>query len=70
MYKIGICDDEKKMCTDLENMIDSFFKKRGETCEIQVWNSSESLRNDMPKFRPEILFLDIELPTEYGVSVG
>ncbi|MBR5938771.1 MAG: response regulator transcription factor [Clostridiales bacterium] len=70
MYKIGICDDEKKMCTDLENMIDSFFKKRGESCEIQVWNSSESLRNDMPKFRPEILFLDIELPTENGVSVG
>jgi len=70
MYKIGICDDEKSTCAELEDIIDDFFRERGEKCEIQVWYTAESLRNDMIKFRPDVLFLDIEFPTENGVSVG
>ena len=70
MHRIGICDDEMTTCTELENLIDDFFKSRGESCDIQVWNSAETLRRDMDKYRPNILFLDIELPFENGVSVG
>ncbi len=70
MHRIGICDDEMSTCTDLENMIYAFFKEWGEQCEVLVWNSAESLRRDMTNFHPNILFLDIELPSENGVSVG
>lgn len=70
MHRIGICDDEMTTCTELENLIDDFFKSRSESCDIQVWNNSETLRRDMEKYRPDILFLDIELPSENGVSVG
>lgn len=70
MYKIGICDDEKITCSELEDIIDEFFKLRGECCDIQVWYTAESLRNDMEKFRPDLLFLDIEFPTDNGISVG
>lgn len=70
MYKIGICDDEKTTCSELENIIDDFFKRRGESCDIQVWSTTEALRNDMKLFQPDILFLDIEFPTDNGISVG
>lgn len=70
MYKIGICDDEKLTCSNLEEIVDDYFKRRGERCELQVWYTAEALRSDMEKFRPDILFLDIEFPTDNGISVG
>lgn len=70
MFKIAICDDEYKTCSDIENTIQDFFARRGESCETEVWYSSESLCRDISTFNPDILFLDIELPAENGVFAG
>ncbi len=70
MYKIGICDDEILTCSNLEDIVDDYFKKRGERCDIQVWNTAEALRKDMKSFCPDVLFLDIEFPSDNGISVG
>lgn len=70
MYRIGICDDEINVCSSMERMITSFFKDRSEKNEIEVWSNSESMYADLEKFTPDILFLDIELPSDNGVEAG
>ena len=42
-YKIAICDDEKNVCSRLEELIYKFFKDRSERCEVEVWYDSDSL---------------------------
>lgn len=70
-YTIGICDDDKAFCTQLENYIELFFKEQSLSVEIYVWYDGESLIADIPKIKPlQILFLDIELRSMTGVEVG
>ena len=70
MFKIGICDDECRTCSDIESSIHKYFASRGESCETEVWYSSEALCKEISVFNPDILFLDIELPVENGVFAG
>jgi DNA-binding LytR/AlgR family response regulator len=70
MHKIAICDDEKNVCSRLEELIYKFFKDRSERCEVEVWYDSDSLCHQIGEYNPDILFLDIELPNNNGVYVG
>ncbi|MDO5383203.1 MAG: LytTR family DNA-binding domain-containing protein [Eubacteriales bacterium] len=71
IYRIGICDDEKSTCCELEEIIIEYFKAYDNNVETFVWNSAEDFMNDVPaKMRVDILFLDIELPGRNGVDVG
>lgn len=71
IYKIGICDDEKITCSELEEIIENFFAKMRDGVEIMVWNNAEEFSNDFPdKAELDILFLDIELPGKNGVDIG
>ena len=70
MHKIAICDDEKNVCSRLDELIYKFFKDRSERCEVEVWYDSYSLCRQIGEYNPDILFLDIELPNNNGVYVG
>ena len=43
MFHIGICDDGKEVCAELEDMIYKLGKKHGVGLETSVWFSGESL---------------------------
>ncbi|MGN0319584.1 MAG: LytR/AlgR family response regulator transcription factor [Lachnospira sp.] len=70
-HRIGICDDEIAICSELECYLLDFFREQTDDVEVFVWNSAETFINDVPeKVNVDILFLDIELPQKNGVDVG
>lgn len=70
MIKIGICDDEKSTCTELEELLYEYGKEFGIELEVYVWHQGESLCKDLINNVLEILFLDIELLSTDGIKVG
>lgn len=71
IYTIGICDDERSICSELEKNICDFFNSVDDDVEVIVWNDAESFMSDVPsKMKVDILFLDIQLPGINGVHVG
>ena len=71
MYRIGICDDDKILCADLEEQLYALSKEMVLKVEIDVWYSGESIQDDLQKgIELDLLFLDIELVQENGITVG
>ena len=72
MFHIGICDDEKGTCAQLEEWCCDFGEKNGFDIEIYVWYTGESLCDDISdkKLQLDMLFLDIELVSTDGIKVG
>ncbi len=71
MYRIGICDDEKGTCGELERMLQEYGRKKGMELEIDVWYSGESLCSFLRTGGGlDLLFLDIELVSTDGIQVG
>lgn len=71
MFYIAICDDEKKICAQLERILlemNSFFS---EELEIEIFYSGEELcRFLTTEHSFDLIFLDIELEKMDGVGVG
>lgn len=68
---IGICDDEKGTCAQLENMIHEYGRKCGIKIDVSVWYTGESLCKFLEKENTlDILYLDIQLVTTDGIKVG
>lgn len=71
MYQIGICDDDKFICTELEEMLEKFAAEQEIKVKISVWYSGETLCEHFKRGNNiDYLFLDIELGTSNGVDVG
>ena len=71
MYRIGICDDDKELCSGLEEQIYHIAKELLVKVDIEVWYSGESILNDLKNgIQLDLIFLDIELVHENGISVG
>ncbi len=70
MIRVGICDDEKSTCTELEELLYDYGKKFGIELEIDVWYQGECLCGDLHNNALDILFLDIELLSTDGIEVG
>ncbi len=71
MYKIGICDDDKVLCSVLEEQIYGLSKEIEIKVDVEVWYSGESIQNDLEKgIELDLLFLDIELAQKDGIAVG
>lgn len=71
MLKIAICDDEKSICNQLEEILGELEKGFLEKLEIDVFYSGEELCIYLNKNKYyDIVFLDIELKTMNGVKVG
>lgn len=71
MYRIGICDDDKELCSGLEEQIYHIAEELSVRADIEVWYSGESILNDLGNgTQLDLIFLDIELFQKDGISVG
>ncbi len=72
VFHIGICDDEKGTCAQLEEWCYDYGEKNGFDIEIDVWYTGERLCDDIlnKKIHLDMLFLDIELVSTDGIKVG
>lgn len=71
MYRIGICDDDKALCSVLEEDILAITKDLKIESETEVWYSGEEIEKDLQNGQGlDLLFLDIELAKKDGVEVG
>ena len=71
MIKIGICDDGKNVCAEIENTILSYAKAKNIQIEILAWYSGESFCEYLKQGKEvDILFLDIEMFELSGLEVG
>jgi len=70
---VAICDDEKRMCAELENALVNMLGKQNIKCEIDVYFTGEELYAKMEDgAHYDLIFLDIEF-AKYainGVEVG
>ena len=70
VYKIGICDDEKNTCMEIEKMVCEYAKQNMMELETFLWHTGEALCEAIEETRLDLLFLDIELVTTSGIEVG
>lgn len=71
MYRIGICDDDKELCSGLEEQICDIARELSVKAEVEVWYSGEGILDDLGKgIQLDLIFLDIELVQRDGISVG
>ncbi len=71
MYNIGICDDGRKICSSIENMILLYTREREIQADTKVWYTGEGLCSYLRQGNHiDILFLDIELIELTGMEVG
>lgn len=66
-----ICDDEINTCAELEDFILQYAKDRSIHIHVDVFYSGDALINYLnSENKPNILFLDIELPGTNGIDIG
>lgn len=71
MLRIAICDDEKIICTGLEDVLYEIGKDINQEIETEVYYSGENLCDYLCEGnRFDLIFLDIELSNINGVEVG
>lgn len=71
MYRIGICDDGKAICAEIEEMVLAYAGQRNVKLDTAVWYTGEALCRYLEQGEAlDILFLDIELLKLTGIEVG
>lgn len=71
MLRIAICDDDKIICQQLEDMLADIEEDINEQFEVEVFYSGEELYRFLGKNnRYNMIFLDIEMRDLNGVEVG
>lgn len=68
--RIVICDDEKNICESIQDLLKAYGKKKNIPMEIETFHRGEELRRFLGREEVDLVFLDIMLPEEDGVSVG
>ena len=70
-YKIAICDDEKIICSSIEEIVKKYFFSNSMTVDISIFYSGESLAQSIQdKNIFDFIILDIELFELNGVDIG
>lgn len=70
MIKIAICDDEPSICGQVETTLIQILDERTIEYDIDVFCSSEELCTQLQAKNYNLLFLDIELPDQNGITTG
>lgn len=71
MFRIAICDDNGAVCSEMENIIDGFFRTETIPYEIDSFQSGEELLRELNNHEKyDLIYLDIQLVQLNGVFVG
>ncbi len=71
MLRIAVCDDDETICTSLERYITNACKSNYIESEIDLFSSGKTIKNHLRNGSSyNILFLDIELADDTGISVS
>lgn len=71
MIKAAFCDDDASVLDSLKDLVDRYCRKRGQEIEYNAFcNSLELLAEIERGMRYDILFLDVILPNENGISIA
>lgn len=71
MLYIAVCDDDKTVCTEIEDALIEYSKQHCMKNKVEVFYSGESLLEYMEKGNNfDLLYLDIEMGHVNGVEVG
>lgn len=71
MIRIAVCDDEVKICSELENIILDFQKQTCQDISIDAFYSGEEFINYIKNGNNfDLIFLDMEIGIINGVKVG
>ncbi len=71
MFNIAICDDDKRICTQIENAILNNSNAFDEEIEIEVYFSAHELFDELKRgAKYELVFLDIEIPNMTGIELS
>lgn len=73
MYNIGICDDNRNICTQIENAVKKYSLAEGIAVNIKIFYSGEDVYECLVEAEGkgiDLLFLDIEMMELDGVELG
>ena len=71
MIYVAVCDDDKVVCSQIENILLQYSKKRCIKIEVDVFYNGEGfLRYIKEGHNYDLLYLDIEMGLVNGVEVG
>lgn len=71
MYKVAICDDNKKICEDIKNIINEYSRNNDEEIVIVTFNSGIELLNYIKKYISfDLIFIDINMDDLNGIRIG
>lgn len=71
MIKVAFCDDDLSALNEIRVLIDRYCADRNQEIICMDFNNSLELLGEIEKgLRPDILFLDIIMPGENGISVA
>ena len=71
MFNIAICDDDKVICTILEDIILNYRNSYQKNLDTQVYYTGEELLGAIERGNNiDLLFLDIELISQNGIDLG
>ena len=70
--KIGICDDNPYVCSEMEKSVLRYAGGKGHSIEVDIMQSGAEMCKalDQAASVPQLLFLDIELGDTTGIEVG
>lgn len=71
MIRIAVCDDEKYVCSEIENILMDYSEKQKVKIETEIFYTGEDLINYLNQGNQiDLVFLDIELKTTTGIVVS
>ncbi len=66
--RVCLCDDDNTTNMTYAGCIKGCFRQMGVGCDVDVYGSAEELRKRMSQITYDILFLDIDMPKEDGIT--
>lgn len=66
--RVCVCDDDDRTNMTYAGCIKGCFQQFGVNCNVDVYGSTAELRKRLPEITYDILFLDIDMPKEDGVT--
>lgn len=70
MYKIAICDDDKLICDELNQIIKNYFTEIHESYQISIFHTAKDFLVYFNKEKFDFIFLDIDIGDDTGIHIA